>query len=178
MKAKEGITQEQYEPVYLSSETGQFASGDVPVWGGFINVFVLEVPKAGYKVNIISPDDYGIHFYGDTLITTDSLIRKNPDLVQRFLRASLMGWKYALENPEAAGTYVGKYNPNTNAGLEADKMIASIPLINTGEDHIGWMKHETRDAMVQTLRAQGDLKQPLQVDDIYTMQFLEEMYGK
>jgi ABC-type nitrate/sulfonate/bicarbonate transport system substrate-binding protein len=176
--AKEGITQEQYEPVYLSSETGQFASGDVLVWGRSINVFVVEVQKAGYKVNIISPDDYGIHFSGDTLITTDSLIRNNPDLVQRFLRASLMGWTYALENPEAAGTYVGKYTPNVNGDLEADKMIASIPLINTGEDHIGWMKHETWDALVQTLRAQEDLKQPLQVDDVYTMQFLEEMYGK
>jgi hypothetical protein len=28
------------------------------------------------------------------------------------------------------------------------------------------------------LRIQGDLKQPLHVEDLYTMQFLEEMYGK
>ncbi len=48
-----------------STAIGEFASGDVPVWGGFIHVFVLEVQKAGYKINIISPDDYGIHFYGD-----------------------------------------------------------------------------------------------------------------
>ena len=178
MMAKEGIAQDQYEPVYLPSDIKQFISGDVPVWGGFINVFVLEVQKAGYKVNIISPDDYGVHFYGDTLITTDSLNQKNPDLVQRFMRATLKGWTYALENPEAIGTYIEKYTPNVDADLEADKMIASIPLINTGEDHIGWMNQETWEAMTQTLRTQGDLKQPLQVDDVYTMQFLEEMYGK
>lgn len=178
MMAKEGITQDQYERVYLPSDIGQFASGDVPVWGGFINVFVIEVQRAGYKINIISPDDYGIHFYGDALITTDSMIQKNPDLVQRFLRATLKGWTYALENPEEIGKYIGRYSPEAKADLEAEKMIASIPLINTGEDHIGWMKRETWNAMVKTLRTQGELKEPLQVDDVYTMQFLEELYGK
>ena len=178
MMAREGISQDQFERVYLPSDIGQFASGNIPIWGGFINVFVLEVQKAGYKINIISPDDYGIHFYGDTLITTDSMIQKKPELVQRFVRATLMGWTYALENPELIGAYVKKYNPDANAGLEADKMIASIPLINTGEDHVGWMKPETWDAMAQTLRTQGDLKKTLRVDDVYTMQFLEEMYGK
>jgi NitT/TauT family transport system substrate-binding protein len=178
MMAREGISQDQYKPVYLPSDVGQFASGDVPIWGGFINVLVLEVQRAGYKVNIISPDDYGIHFYGDTLITTDAIIKQNPDLVLRFMRASLKGWKYALENPEAIGPFIEKYAPDANADLESEKMTASIPLINTGEDHIGWMKRETWDAMEQTLRAQGDLKQPLKVDDVYTLQFLEEIYGK
>ncbi len=178
MMAREGISQDQYERVYLPSDVGQFASGDVPIWGGFINVFVLEVQKAGYKVNIISPDDYGIHFYGDTLITTDSMIQKKPELVQRFMRATLRGWTYALENPESIGAHVKKYDPDANAGLEADKMTASIPLINTGEDHVGWMKPETWEAMAQTLYTQGDLKKPLDVEGVYTMQFLEEVYGK
>jgi NitT/TauT family transport system substrate-binding protein len=178
MMAKEGISQDQYERVYLSSDVRQFASGEVPVWGGFVNVFLLEVQKAGYKVNIVSPDDYGVHFYGDTLITTDSLIQENPDLVQRFMHATLLGWAYALENPEVMGTYISKYAPNANPDLEAAKMIASIPLINTGEDPIGWMKRDGWDAMARTLRAQGDLEQPLKIDDVYTMQFLEEMYGK
>ena len=178
MMAKQGISQDQYDPVNLPSDIEQFASGDVPIWGGFINVFVLEVQRAGYKINIISPDDYGIHFYGDTLITTDSMIQNNPDLVQRFMRAALMGWSYALENPESIGEYIGKYAPDANVGLEADKLTASIPLINTGEEHIGWMTPDTWGVIAQTLRMQGDLKQPLKVDDVYTMQFLEEMYGR
>jgi NitT/TauT family transport system substrate-binding protein len=178
MMVKEGISQDQYQSVYLPSDIGKFASGSVPIWGGFINVFVLEVQRAGYKVNIISPDDYGVHFYGDTLITTDSMIQKNPDLVLRFMRATLKGWMYALENPEAIGSYIEKYAPDANANLESEKMTASIPLVNTGEDHIGWMKHDAWEAMEQTLRTQGDLKQPLKVDDVYTMQFLEEIYGK
>jgi ABC-type nitrate/sulfonate/bicarbonate transport system substrate-binding protein len=33
---KEGISRDQYERLYLPSDIGQFASGDVPVWEGFI----------------------------------------------------------------------------------------------------------------------------------------------
>lgn len=175
---KVGITPDQYELVYLPSDVDQFASGEVPIWAGYINVFALEVQRAGYKLNIVSPDDYGIHFYGDVLITTDDLILKNPDLVQRFVRATLKGWTYALENPEDIGTYVQKYKQDADPGLEADKMIASIPLVNTGEDFIGWMKPEAWEAMAETLRTQEALTAPLDVRDVYTMKFLEEIYGK
>ena len=176
--SKVGITADQYEPVYLPSDVELFASGDVPVWGGFINVLVLEVQRAGYKINIISPDDYGIHFYGDVLITTDDFIAKNPDVVQRFVRATLKGWKYAVENPEAIGVFVQNYDPDANADLETAKMVRSIPLINTGENPIGWMRGETWDLMAQTLREQGVLTEPLDLEQVYTMQFLKEIYGQ
>lgn len=178
LMGKVGVKPDQYEPVYLPSDINQFASGEVPVWGGFINVFVLEVQRAGYNLNIISPDDYGIHFYGDILITTDDFIAKYPDLVQRFLRATVKGWTYALENPEMIGTFVQRYDPKADPELEAAKMIKSIPLVNTGEDSIGWMKSETWKGMIQTLRDEGALTQPLDTEQVYTMQFLKEIYSK
>lgn len=175
---KEGIAADQYRTVNLPSDIKQFASGEVPVWGGYVNVFALEVQKAGYKINIISPDDYRIHFYGDVLITTDKMIREKPDLVQRFTRATLKGWTYAVENPEEIGAFVQKYKQDASPSLETDKMIASIPLVNTGEDVIGWMKPEIWAGMAETLSAQGALKSPVNVKDVYTMKFLEEIYNK
>lgn len=178
MMTRVGISPDQYEIEYLPSDISLFASGDVPVWSGFINVFVLEVQQAGYKLNIIYPDDYGIHFYGDVLITTDDLISMNPDLVQRFTRAALKGWTYAVENPTSIGNYVQKYNPEADPALENDKMAASIPLVNTGEDFIGWMKPEVWAGMEQTLQEQGVLTNKLDVTQVYTMQFVNEIYGK
>lgn len=173
-----GIGPDQYETVYLPSDVEEFASGEVPVWAGFINVFTLEVERAGHDINIIFPDDYGIHFYGDQLITTDDLIAKDPDLVQRFVRAALKGWTYAVENPSAIGGFVQKYNPGADADLESAQMTASIPLVNTGEDFIGWMKPEVWSAMEQTLREQNLLMAPLNPEDVYTMQFVAEMYDQ
>jgi NitT/TauT family transport system substrate-binding protein len=155
-----------------------FASGQVPVWGSYLNVFVTEVKQAGYKVNIIYPDDYGVHFYGNSLFARDDTLAKNPDLVRRFLRATLKGWTFAVENPTAVGPMVVKYKPNANAALENAEMIASIPFVNTGDDYIGWMKPEIWAGMEKTLREQAVLTQPLDVAQVYTMQFVKEIYGK
>ena len=178
MMARVGVSPDQYEVEYLPSDISLFASGDVQVWSGFINVFVLDVQRAGYEVNIIYPDDYGIHFYGDVLVTTDDLIQKDPDLVRRFTRAALKGWTYAVENPASVGAFIQEYNPRADTAAEIENMTASIPFVNTGEDFIGWMKPEIWAGMEQTLREQGVLTKALDIDQVYTMQFLEDIYGK
>ncbi|HSL44769.1 MAG TPA: ABC transporter substrate-binding protein [Anaerolineales bacterium] len=178
MMSRLDIAPDQYEIVYLPSNVAQFASGQVPVWGGLMNLFALEVQQAGHTINIIYPDDYGIHFYANTLITTDELIAADPDLVLRFTRATLNGWTYVVENPEAVGKFVQEYNPNADPQLEIEKMTASIPLVNTGEDFIGWMKPEVWAHIEQTLREQNVLTGLLRVEDVYTLQFLEEIYGQ
>lgn len=176
MMARAGITPDQYTVVDLPSDLMKFASGDVPVWGMYLNSFLLTIQQAGYKVNVIYPDDYGVHFYADTIFTSDEIIAKDPNLVLRFLRATLKGWTYAVENPSEIGVMVVHYNSAADPALENGKMIASIPLVNTGEDHVGWMKPEIWAGMEQTLRQQGLLNAPLDVTQAYTMQFLQEIY--
>ncbi len=178
MTARLGIRPDQYSEVNLPSDVALLASGEVPVWGAYVTALVLAVQQAGYKINIIYPDDYGVHLYGDTIFATDDLIAKNPDLVRRFLRATLKGWTYAVENPATVGAMVVKYKPDRDAALENAKMTASIPLVNTGEDYIGWMKPEIWTGMEKTLREQVVLTKPVDVTQVYTMQFVKEIYGK
>jgi NitT/TauT family transport system substrate-binding protein len=178
MMAKVGIPPDQYTIVDVPSDLAVFASGDIPVWSAYINSFVITVQQAGYEINLVYPDDYGIHFYSDSLFTTDALITADPDLVLRLLRATLQGWTYAVEHPSEIGAMVVHYNPAADPAIENLKMAASIPLVNTGEDHIGWMKPEIWSGMEQTLREQAVLTQELDVTQVYTMQFLEEIYGK
>lgn len=176
MTTRVGVQPDQYTEVVLPSDIEAFASGEVPVWGMYSTNFLVVIQQAGYKVNIINPDDYGVHFYADSIFTTDEMIDKNPDLVRRFLRATLKGWNYAVENPEGIGALVLEYAPKADPELENAKMIASIPLVNTGEDYIGWMKSEVWAGMEKTLRELGELTAALDVTQVYTMQFLEEIY--
>ena len=176
MLANVGISSGQYHEVNLGTDLGPFYSGQVQVWNAYIYNEVLMAQSQGYKVNIIYPDDYGIHFYSDTLYSTDKYIAANPDLVLRFLRATLKGWTYAVEHPSEVGALVVKYSANANPAVENDKMAASLPLVNTGEDHIGWMKPDLWAGMEKTLREQGVLTTPLDVTKVYTMQFLQEIY--
>ncbi len=70
------------------------------------------------------------------------------------------------------------YNPVADAALETAQMTASLPLVNTGEDQIGWMKPEMWAGMEKTLREQRVLSRPVAVTEVYTMQFLQELYLK
>jgi NitT/TauT family transport system substrate-binding protein len=176
MMAKVGISPESYHEVNLGADLGPFYSGEVQVWNAWLNNEVLMAQSDGHKVNIIYPDDYGIHFYSDTLYATDAYISAKPDSTLHFLRATLKGWNFAIENPTLIAPMVAKYNPKADLQHETAQMTASIPLVNTGEDFIGWMRPEVWAGMQQTLREQGVLTAPLNVTQVYTMQFLEEIY--
>ncbi|MDP0971489.1 ABC transporter substrate-binding protein, partial [Klebsiella pneumoniae] len=54
----------------------------------------------GVDYNIISPVTYGIDFYSDILFTSQAEIDENPQRVEAFRRATLRGWRYAMDNPE------------------------------------------------------------------------------
>jgi NitT/TauT family transport system substrate-binding protein len=171
-----GLSPSQYSEVTLPSDVSMFASGDVPIWGMFITGQAVAIKQAGYKVNIIYPDNYGVHFYGDVIITTEEMIKNNPDLVLRFLRATLKGWTYAVENPDSVSSMVLKYEPKANIAVEKERMVVSLPLINTGEDHVGWMKAYIWTGMEKTLSEQGILTQPVDATRLYDLKFLDEIY--
>jgi len=176
MMARLGISIDQYSYVDTPSDIEMFSSGEIPVWGIYRNAMLVAIQKAGYPVNIIYPDDYGVHFYSDSLYTTDEIINNDPQLVQRFLKASLKGWKFAVENPQRIPEFVQIYNPDADLQIERDRMIATIPMVNTGEDNIGWMTPEVWFEMEKTLRDQNLITAPVDVTQVFTMNFLEEIY--
>lgn len=66
--------------------------------------YSLASPWVGRNLGLdlisLRPSAYGVDFYGDTLFTHRDLAENNPELVKRFVDASLKGWRYALENPQ------------------------------------------------------------------------------
>jgi NitT/TauT family transport system substrate-binding protein len=155
-----------------------FTEGDVEITGAYATSGLIRLRQKGLKLNLIWPSDYGIHFYSDTLATTGKTIAENPDLVTRFLRASLKGWQDAIEDYQQAAEVTMKYATGLYADqqLETTIMEALLPLVHTGEDQIGWMKPATWDGMYQTLLEQGLLATHFDVNQAYTMRFLQEIY--
>ncbi len=175
MMRREGIAPRDSTLVTLPSELSRFLSGSPPVWSAFINGFATTARRAGHKVNLIFPDDWGVHFYGETLFTTDEMIASSPDLVLRFLRASLKGWVWASQNPERVGEAVRRRKPDADPALETDKMVASLPLIHTGEDRVGWMKPAVWAGMAKVLAEEGLVPPTFDPAGAYTLDFLERV---
>ena len=162
-----------YDPKY----TG-LINGGVDITPAYLTGGVIKLRQKGLKLNIIWPGDYGIHFYSDTLVTTESMVKQHPRRVSRFLRATLQGWQDAVGDPPAAVQTTLKYVRVKDERLQIDMMDALLPLVNTGEDRIGWMKAEDWVQMHRIMNEQGILPGPLvDLDRVHTMRFLLEIYG-
>ena len=161
-----------YDPAYTA-----FYNGKVEVTPCYSTGGLIKMRQKGLKLNLILPSDYGIHFYSDTLATTDRLISEKPDLVTRFLRATLRGWQDAIEDYRQAVTVTLKYTQVADREMQTAMMEAMLPLVHTGEDQIGWMKAEVWQGMYQILLEQKLLARPFDINQAYNLRFLKEIYG-
>ena len=152
-----GVALEDVTLVPYTYDDTPFLTGEVDVTVSFAAGSLLPLrEKVGDRaLNIIWPDDYGVHFYSDTVIARDGLLRENPDLVVRFLRATIRGHEYSLENPEVALEATLRYAVNRDRDVQAEMFAASIPLIYTGRDPIGWMRSDVWQAMYDVLWKHG-----------------------
>ncbi|WP_432666136.1 ABC transporter substrate-binding protein [Wukongibacter baidiensis] len=97
----------------LIDDTEEFSVNDLitekyDVIPGYLGTISFYADKEGLDIKVIKPIDYGIDFYGDSLFTRKSLTLKTPELVEKFRRASLKGWEYALEHPEEIADKIAK----------------------------------------------------------------------
>jgi len=99
MLQSEGIKPDAMKAVPHTWNLDDLITGKVDAVSAYITdePFVLEAK--GAELSLIRPVDYGIDFYGDLLFTTQAFANKNPELTERFRRASFRGWEYAMEHP-------------------------------------------------------------------------------
>ena len=96
--ADEGVPIEKCIINPHSFDTKKLLNGEIDAISAFSTDEPFILQEANFEYTIISPSAGGIDFYGEILFTTDSLINKNPKLVSNFRKASLKGWKYAMDN--------------------------------------------------------------------------------
>lgn len=101
MFAAEGIAPEELllQPKDKSSMQ-RLLSGEVAALNGNIANQPFQFRKMKRPVRSIRPIEYGVNFFGDALFTSEKFLKKNPEEVEAFRRASLKGWAYALANQE------------------------------------------------------------------------------
>ena len=148
--------------------TVSFAAGSLPVLRSSIGERAL---------NVIWPNDYGVHFYSDTIVASEGTLAQNPDMVLRFLRATLQGHLVALSDPQGALDATMAYAVVQDRSVQASMLHASIPLIYTGENHVGWMDPTVWQGMYDILYSYEILSSPFDVSDTYTLRFLEAIYS-
>jgi len=115
-----GLSYEDVIKFNISDDMNLFYNREIDVWNGYAWDEPIEAELAGYPVNLIYASDYGVGNYAGVIATRTELVGNNPDLVEKFVRASLQGWKYAIDNPEIAAHYA--VDRNSELTLDHQKL--------------------------------------------------------
>jgi NitT/TauT family transport system substrate-binding protein len=86
----------------LVSSYLQGAGGTVGMLGGFDDKPSEIKANGGAAPKIFPYSDYGVNQVGYCIVTTKALVQKNPDLVKRFVEATLKSYKDTQAHPDAA----------------------------------------------------------------------------
>lgn len=93
------IRADQFEQVDHSYRIDELVAGKVDAMTAYITNQTYELQAAGIATVVIDPANYGADFYSNNLFTSQNETQRHPERVAAFRRASLKGWRYALEQP-------------------------------------------------------------------------------
>src|SRR6478672_7594405 len=75
--------------------------------------------------------DFGANIVGMTILTSGDTLKKNPDLVKRFVRATVKSWDESKKNPNAAVDAAMKAKPDLNRQSTLDQLMVDIDLLDS-----------------------------------------------
>lgn len=169
---KEDVNRKKIEEVPSLADYSRVISEQVDARVDYeLNGGIL-LPLQGFPVNLIKPRDYGIKFYADTLFTTEEMILKDPKMVRDFVQASIDGWKMAVADQKKAIDAVMEVSSTLNREHQSKFLEYSVPII-MGDGDIGYSDKKIWEEMQAILLSQGVLKNSVEIDKVFTNEFLE-----
>ncbi|MBU7585587.1 MAG: ABC transporter substrate-binding protein [Nostoc sp. TH1S01] len=178
LKVKYGFTDNQKRPYNFNP--APFLVDKTSAQQGYITSEPYAIEKqGGFKPTVFLLADYGYSTYATTIETKKELVEKNPDLVQRFVDASIKGWYSYLENPQPANQLIKKDNPEMTDdqlayGIQKLKEYGIITSGNAEKQGIGSMSEERWKALYDSMVTAGVYKSNVNYKDAFTLQFVNK----
>ncbi|MEW6716049.1 MAG: ABC transporter substrate-binding protein [Chloroflexota bacterium] len=134
----------------------------------------------GYELTIWDAADYGVPTLGLTYVTSEEILTQNPEMLTRFLRASVKGIEYAAQHPDEAIQSVLKYTgPETDPEHMRYMLTSELSDAHNAvtEVHgLGWQTLEQWQALADMLVQFGAIL-PTDAEAAFTTEILEAVYG-
>ncbi len=139
--------------------------------------------QGGFTPNVFLAADYGYQSYSTTIETRRAMIEKNPDLVRRFVEASIIGWYHYLYGDNAkANALIREDNPDITDGQIAYSIAAmrKYGIVDSGDAlkrGIGAMTDARMAAFFKQMVAAKLFKPDLDYKRAYTLTFVDHGVG-
>lgn len=133
--------------------------------GNSLPLFRQQAEAAGFTIGMIGYADFGFDILGSGLAASDKLIAENPDLVRRFVKATLDGYAYAGAHPDEALALITKRYPILAPDVTRAQIAETADLLGHGFDAAKMAR------AVDLMRESNPAIGGVQPADIYTTQF-------
>ncbi|MBN1991444.1 MAG: ABC transporter substrate-binding protein [Anaerolineae bacterium] len=134
----------------------------------------VQLKQLGLEVNVIEVSDY-IDLVSNGLITNETVIRENPDLVRRLVRATLRGLEYTIAHPDEAFDLARQAVPEiTDEDAPAQRAVLNASLELWRSDQPGLSDLAAWAESAEFMLATGLIESPVEVETLYTNEFVGE----
>jgi NitT/TauT family transport system substrate-binding protein len=181
LKAKYGYTDDQIRPYTFNM--APFLADKSTIMQGFLTSEPLKAIKTGVQPVVHLLADNGYTSYATTLETTQKMVKERPDVVQRFVDATIEGWySYLYGDRTAANALIKKDNPEmddeqltySNTNMLKYGIVDSGDALKMG---IGAMTEARWKEFADTMIKAGVYPADVDVTNGYTLQFVNKGHG-
>jgi NitT/TauT family transport system substrate-binding protein len=178
LKSKFGFTDEQSRPYTFN--IAPFLNDKQSTMQGFITSEPFAVREAGVKPVIHLLADQGFDNYSSVLCASPKMIQDRPDVVKRFVDATIKGWaSYLHGNPAPGNALIQKQNPEMSDAklayaIESIRQYGIVEGPETKTLGIGAMTDARWKRFYDEMSAAGAMPAGTDVKRAYTLRFVNQ----
>jgi NitT/TauT family transport system substrate-binding protein len=182
LKSEYGFSEEKVRPYTFNPQP--FIANKQSAMQGYVTSEPYAVEKsAAFKPGIILLADYGFNTYSTLIETRGEIIDKKPDMVQRFVDASIVGWyHYLYGNNAPANEMIKKLNPEMTDDLLAYSIarMKEYGIVDSGDslhDGIGAMTDARMASFFDKMVRAHVVRSDIDYRKAYTLRFINKGVG-
>jgi NitT/TauT family transport system substrate-binding protein len=181
LKQKFGYSDDQIRPYGFS--VAPFLADPKAIQQGYLTSEPFIIEKEGVHPVVLLLADAGYGSYGALIETSEKLAREKPDLVQRFVDASIEGWySYLYGDATPGNALIKRDNPEMTDSLIAYGMekMRAYGIVDSGEakaNGIGAMSEARWRDFFDTVVKAGLYPAEMDFRKAYTLQFINKRVG-
>ena len=181
LKVRYGFTDDQIAPYTFN--VAPFLADPTSIQQGYLTSEPFVMSKAGVEPKVFLLADSGYASYAAVIQTAQRTIDNNPDLVRRFVDASIRGWySYLYTDPSPANALIMQDNPDMSDALlvYGREMLHRYGLVDSGDaalHGIGTMSRARWQAFFDAMAEDNVYSAGLDFSRAYTLDFVGHRVG-
>jgi NitT/TauT family transport system substrate-binding protein len=182
LKADYGFDETKVKPYTFNAQP--FLADKNSAMQGYVTSEPFAVEQQGhFKPTVFLLADHGFNAYSTLIETRRDLVEKKPDLVQRFVDASMIGWYHYIYGDSKPGNdLIKKQNPEMTGALLAYSIakMKEYGIVDSGDSlkhGIGAMSDATMKSFFDKMVHAGVVKAGIDYRKAYTLKFVNKGVG-